>query len=241
MSRLPVGDDHPAAAVAAQVRQLQEAVLFGLGRLTWYRDHDSERHLERVQSYTRILAERLAQHPELAAKLTPSYRARLEQSSILHDIGKCAIPDAILLKPGALTTAEYELMKSHTIVGREIIASIEARCGGQPFLGLARHIAGNHHERWDGKGYPAGLTGEAIPLSARLVALADVYDAVTVVRVYRPQAFTREEAARMVCASSGKLFDPRVAEAFAAAEAEFDGVRRRLAPAATLPPVAPAK
>ena len=144
----------------------------------------------------------------------------LYKSAPLHDVGKVGIPDSILLKPGKLTDEEFMIMKTHAQLGADSLAVAEARLGSNSFLRYARGIAASHHEKWDGSGYPQGLKGDAIPLSARLMALADVYDALISKRVYKP-AFDHDKAKSIILDGEGSHFDPRVVAAFISCEGEF--------------------
>ncbi|MCD4744135.1 MAG: HD domain-containing protein, partial [Desulfobacteraceae bacterium] len=147
------------------------------------------------------------------------------QSSILHDIGKVGIKDSILLKPGKLTEEEFETIKHHTIIGGDAISSIELQIKVRSFLTLARDIAYSHHERWDGSGYPKGLKGEAIPLSARITAVADVYDALTSERPYK-KAFSHQKSMDIIISDSGKHFDPNIIEAFCVQSGQFEKIQK---------------
>jgi len=142
----------------------------------------------------------------------------------LHDIGKVGIPDAILLKPGKLTDKEFEIIKRHTLLGGDAIRAIETQIEGKSFLKMGRQIAYNHHEKWDGSGYPAGLKGEDIPLSARIVALADVYDALTTERFYK-RAYTHDKSRQIIISLKGSHFDPRIVAVFEQLEDEFNRIR----------------
>jgi putative two-component system response regulator len=146
------------------------------------------------------------------------------QSSILHDIGKVGIPDAVLLKPGELTAQEFEVIKCHTRFGGDALAAIEAQIEGRSFLQLGKEIAYHHHEKWDGSGYPGGLKGREIPLAARIVAVADVYDALTSKRFYK-EAFSHEKARQIISELGGSHFDPEVVDAFLSLETKFDRIR----------------
>jgi response regulator RpfG family c-di-GMP phosphodiesterase len=150
------------------------------------------------------------------------------QSSILHDIGKVGIPDAILLKTGKLTTTEFEIIKRHTILGGDAIRAIESRIVGKSFLYLAREIAYNHHEKWDGSGYPRGFKGDEIPLAARIVALADVYDALTTKRFYK-EAYSHEKSKQIIVDLKNSHFDPEIVDTFLILEAEFNRIREEKA------------
>ena len=215
--------------VRERVRELQmtrAATIFGLVKLTEFRDYETGNHLDRIQEYARLLARALGQRAELCDYLTPTYREDLVESSVLHDIGKTAIPDAILLKPGKLTVQEFETMKTHAPIGGDALTAMESKTGGRSFLTLGKQVAYYHHERWDGAGYPKGLAGEDIPLSARIVAVADVYDAVTVKRIYRRTEMSHSEAAGMIRDGSGKQFDPVVVGTFDDVEADIEPVRQ---------------
>jgi len=198
----------------------RDLMIFAMAKLTESRDNDTGAHLERMREYSRILADELSHWPEFCHVIDGDFVQLLYLTSPLHDIGKVAIPDSILLKPGKLTPEEFEVMKRHTLYGGETLETVvQARPEAQ-FLAMAQQIALTHHERWDGTGYPNGLKGEEIPLSGRIVAVADVYDALTSKRVYKP-AFSHETARSIVLEGSGNHFDPRVVQAFLRREQEF--------------------
>ena len=197
-----------------QLAAMQDVTIRAMASLAETRDNETGNHIRRTQHYVRALAERLRDHPRFRDQLDEDAVMLLFKSAPLHDIGKVGIPDRILLKAGPLDAEEFEIMKTHTTLGRDAILAAEAELEhGNPFLRYAREIAYSHQEKWDGSGYPQGLTGEAIPLSARLMAVADVYDALISARVYKP-AFTHEEAMRLIAQGSGTHFDPEVAAAF---------------------------
>jgi putative two-component system response regulator len=178
----------------------------------------------RTQHYVRLLAEQLRNHPRFSAYLDDVTIDRLFKSAPLHDIGKVGIPDSILLKPGPLTAEEFEIMKTHTTLGKVAIESAEARLGKDvPFLRCAKEIAYSHQEKWDGSGYPQGLVGDAIPISARLMAIADVYDALISRRVYKA-AFTHAAAMEIMVEGRGRHFDPDVLDAFVAIQQECKAI-----------------
>ena len=209
-------------------RKLQNArmaTILGLAKLAEYRDEGTGTHLERIREYAKMLAEELAKNPKYAQHITPEYVDDIYQSSILHDIGKVGIPDAILLKPDKLTDEEFDVIKRHTTLGGDAIKAIEAKIEGKSFLALGKEIAYNHHEKWDGSGYPMGKSGERIPLSARIIALADVYDALTTRRFYKA-AFGHDRSRQMIVDLQGTHFDPEVVDVFLALEDEFDRIRR---------------
>ena len=166
----------------------------------------------------------MAKNPKYAGHITPEFIDDIYQSSILHDIGKVGIPDAVLLKPGRLSDEEFDVIKRHTNLGGDAIKAIEMQIEGQSFLALGKEIAYNHHEKWDGSGYPRGINGEGIPLSARIIALADVYDALTTKRFYK-EAYTHEKSRQIIIDLKGTHFDPEVLDVFLALADEFDRIR----------------
>ena len=163
--------------------------------------------------------------PNTPIILPPEYVDDIYQSSILHDIGKVGIPDAVLLKPDKLTDEEFDIIKRHTILGGDAIKAIESKIEGKSFLALGKEIAYNHHEKWDGSGYPRGLGGQGIPLSARIIALADVYDALTTKRFYK-EAFSHERSKQMIVELKGIHFDPEIVDVFLTLENDFNRIRR---------------
>jgi response regulator RpfG family c-di-GMP phosphodiesterase len=181
-------------------------------------------HLERIREYARLVAEEMAVIPRYRDYIDQRYIEDIFQSSILHDIGKVGIPDAVLLKPGELTEAEFEVIKCHTVFGGDAITAIQSQIEGRSFLNIGREIAYHHHEKWDGSGYPRGLQGENIPLAARIVALADVYDALTTKRFYK-EAFSHDKAKQIILTLKGTHFDPEVVDAFLALEDQFERIR----------------
>jgi len=200
------------------------ATILGLAKLAEYRDEGTGTHLERIREYAKIIAEEMAKNPKYAGHITPEFIDDIYQSSILHDIGKVGIPDAVLLKPGRLSDEEFDVIKRHTNLGGDAIKAIEMQIEGQSFLALGKEIAYNHHEKWDGSGYPRGLNGEDIPLSARIIALADVYDALTTKRFYK-EAYTHEKSRQIIIDLKGTHFDPEVLDGFLALADEFDRIR----------------
>ena len=197
--------------------KMRDAVIFGLAKLAESRGDQTGRHLERIRGYVQVLAEELARkYPEIDDETVQM----LGLTSSLHDIGKVGIPDAILLKRGPLTPGERAVMQKHPLIGGDCLLAIKGRLGEDDFLEIACEIALGHHERWDGRGHPFGLQGNGIALSARIVALADVYDALTTKRVYK-EALPHEQARKMIIAEAGAHFDPEVVEAFLAREDDF--------------------
>ncbi|PQO97237.1 two-component system response regulator [Massilia phosphatilytica] len=212
----------------AQLALMQEAIIMAMGTLAETRDNAAvtkgDHHIRRTQHYVRALARHLQRHPRFAADLTDENIELLYRSVPLHDIGKVGIPDRILLKPGMLDREEFEVMKLHAVYGRDTIMLVEKHIGGtNGFLMFAREIAHSHQEKWDGSGYPDRLAGEQIPLSARLMAVADVYDALISRRVYKP-AFTHQQALDVMRKGRGTHFDPDVLDAFFEIEGEFAAI-----------------
>ncbi len=207
-----------------QVEMIQDVTITAMASLAETRDNETGNHIRRTQTYVKLLAERLRTHPRFADKLDDKSIQLLHKSAPLHDIGKVGIPDRILLKPGRLTIEEFEIMKTHTTLGRDAIEHAEKQIGAEvPFLAIAKEIAYSHQEKWDGSGYPESLAGDAIPMSARLMALADVYDALISWRVYK-EPFSHETAVGMITEGRGKHFDPDMVDAFLELEQEFKRV-----------------
>jgi len=212
-----------------EVRAVQDVTILTMASLAETRDNDTGNHILRTQWYVKVLAEHLRGHPRFAAQLTPQTIELLFKSAPLHDIGKVGIPDRILLKPGRFTPEEMDIMKTHTTLGRDAIVHAEQRLGvNVPFLHCAKEIAYSHQEKWDGSGYPEGLAGDAIPLSARLMAVADVYDALICKRVYKA-AMPHEQAVAIMREGRGSHFDPDMLDAFLALQEEFRAIAARFA------------
>ncbi|MGK4473722.1 HD-GYP domain-containing protein [Aeromonas molluscorum] len=233
-ARVPVTRDDEFGLIAASTNQMiaelkarsdelhltRDVAILGLASLAETRDNETGAHIIRTQYYVKALAEYLDRTDPARYRLDEVTIELLFKSAPLHDVGKVGIPDAILLKAGKLTDEEFVIMKRHSQIGADALASAEAQLGSNSFLRLAREIALTHHEKWDGSGYPNGLAGEAIPLSGRLMAVADVYDALISKRVYKP-AFSHEEAAQIIVKGRGSHFDPCVVDAFLACEDTF--------------------
>lgn len=205
-------------------QETQDLTIFSLAKLAESRDPETGAHLERVQHYCRILAQHLSANPAYQHEVTPEFVRLIYQTSPLHDIGKVGIPDSVLLKPGRLSDREFQIMKSHTVIGAETLDAVLKLRPGAAFLRVARDVAACHHERWDGTGYPNRLKGRAIPLCARILALADVYDALTSKRVYKA-AMTHEVARAAILEGKGTHFDPDLVDAFVEVENQFLAVR----------------
>lgn len=207
-----------------ELHAIQDIAFNAMVSLAETRDNETGNHIRRTQLYIKLLAERLSVTPRFSDVLDVKTIDLLYRSAPLHDIGKIGIPDNILLKKGRLTAEEFEVMKTHTTIGFDAINKAEKMNGkDMNFLKIAKEIAHSHHERWDGDGYPQGLAGEDIPLSARLMAIADVYDALISKRVYK-SAFTHHDAVSLIVKEKGKHFDPDIVDVFLEAESEFDSI-----------------
>jgi putative two-component system response regulator len=204
----------------------RDLVIFAMAKLAEFRDKDTGAHLERMREYSRILTDELSRWPKYASVIDGDYVQLIYLTSPLHDIGKVGIPDSVLLKPGRLSPEEFELMKQHSMLGGETLRAVAAGRPAAQFLIMAHDIAMTHHERYDGHGYPHQLRGVEIPLCGRIVALADVYDALRSKRVYKG-AFTHETARDTIVQESGRQFDPDMVQAFLNCEQEFIAVANR--------------
>jgi hypothetical protein len=204
--------------------QSRSAVILGLAKLAESRDDETGRHLERIRRYVKILGDEVVNRCD---DVDQEFVDTIVETSSLHDIGKVGVPDRVLLKPGQLTDEQRDIIKKHPLIGGDTLLAVKQRWGDDTFLVTACEIVFAHHERWDGSGYPFGLEGELIPLSARIVALADVYDALTTKRVYKP-AMSHEQARDVILEGAGTHFDPMVVEAFLGVEAQFREVREEL-------------
>lgn len=206
---------------------IRNGLVFGLAKLADYRDTDTGKHLERICKYCEILGQQLiGKHPEV----NRAWVDLLKLASSMHDIGKVGIPDSILLKPGPLTPEERTQMQTHSNIGAETLLAIRQHVGDDELINMSIHVAMCHHEKYDGTGYPNKMAREQIPLSARIVALADIYDAMTSKRVYK-DAMSHEQAKEMILNSKGTHLDPMVVQAFEEVQEQFDMVRAQLQPA----------
>jgi putative two-component system response regulator len=211
------------------VSAIQDVTILAMASLAETRDSDTGNHIRRTQYYVQELAHRLKDHPRFRSFLTPENIELLFKSAPLHDIGKVGIPDRILLKPGRFEPEEMEIMKTHTTLGRDAIVHAETALSIEvDFLTMAKEIAYSHQEKWDGSGYPEGLSGDDIPISARLMAVADVYDALISRRVYK-EGMPHEKAVGIIQQGSGSHFDPDVVDAFMEAAETFRDIARRYA------------
>ena len=210
-----------------EVMAVQDVTILTMASLAETRDSETGNHIRRTQFYVKALAEKLKTNPRFSGILTESYINVLFKSAPLHDIGKVGIPDRILLKPGRFEPHEFEIMKTHTTLGRDAIEHAEQTLGTPvPFLSMAKEIAYSHQEKWDGSGYPQGLAGEDIPLCARLMAVADVYDALISRRVYK-EGMPHEKAVQIMIDGRGSHFDPDLIDAFIELQEEFRAIAKR--------------
>lgn len=213
--------EQEVARRSREVRAVQEVTILALASLAETRDNDTGNHLRRTQLFVRALALKLKDHPRFREYLTDANIAMLFKSAPLHDIGKVGIPDNILLKPGKLEPEEFEIMKTHTTIGRDALEQAERTLGTKvKFLEMAKEIALSHQEKWDGTGYPQELSGDDIPISARLMAVADFYDALISRRAYR-EGFPHEKVVQMIREGRGTHFDPDITDTFLEIQDEF--------------------
>lgn len=208
----------------AQLERTQQVTMFSMARLAESRDPETGEHLERMRRYVREIAIEMGSWPKYDGTIDSGFVEILYYSSPLHDIGKVGIPDQILLKPGKLTREEFDIMKTHTLVGGDTLKAADEEAGGNSFLMMGRDIAYFHHEKWDGSGYPYSLSGEDIPLPARIVALGDAYDALTSKRPYK-EPFSHEKSRDIILEAGGSHFDPDVINAFKARDSRFTTIR----------------
>ncbi len=210
-----------------EINDAHRAAILALSKLAESRDDDTGKHLERTQTYCKMLATELSTTPAFRDTIDADYIETIYWASPLHDIGKVAIPDAVLKKPGRLTEAEFALMQSHAAHGADTLSAVARQYPHNFFLNMGHEIARFHHERWNGAGYPEGLSGDTIPLCARIMAVSDVYDALTSKRCYK-EAFSHEKACSILEKDSGSHFDPAVVGAFMTIAQAIDQVRSSL-------------
>jgi putative two-component system response regulator len=212
---------------SAELQMSQDLTIMALGSIAETRDNETGNHIQRTRSYVQVMCHSLSQLEAYRTRISDAEWTEIIKSSPLHDIGKVGIPDHILLKPGKLTADEFEQMKRHPIIGRDALRAAESRLGsGKSFLGKAIEIAYSHHERWDGTGYPEGLSASSIPLSARIMAVADVYDALISARVYKP-AMSHADACALIRNGRGNHFDPTVVDCFLDNADHFQNIARK--------------
>jgi len=221
---------HLEELVKEKVREISDsqlATINALAKLAESRDDDTGQHVERTRIFCIILAEKLRETSRYTGSIDAAYLENIYHAAPLHDIGKVGIPDNILLKPGKLTPEEFEIIKTHTVIGANTLQIARSKYPRNALINMGIAIARFHHEKWDGSGYPDGLAGEAIPLAARIVAVADVYDALRSKRPYK-DAFTHEKSYAIIREGSGSHFDPALVEAFTAVESEFANIRAEM-------------
>ncbi len=208
-----------------QISKTQMETIFSLAKLAQSRDDDTGRHIERVQKYCYALSVELAKTSKFKNIINENFIKNIVYASPLHDIGKVAIPDSILLKPGKLTPDEFDKMKLHTIYGAETLEDVHKKFGANEFIEMGISIAKYHHERWDGTGYPENLKDVEIPLAARIMAIADVYDALSTKHVYKEE-FLHEKCVKIIKEGRGTQFDPDITDAFVIINDDFRRIRR---------------
>jgi putative two-component system response regulator len=212
-------------AAKEELSQAQLATIAAMCKIAEARDDDTGKHIERTQAYCRLLARKYLERGLRPDVVDEEFLANIDRSSPLHDIGKVAIPDAILCKPGKLTAEEFEQMKTHTVIGAANLGDVYKQYPNNEFLRTGIQIARSHHEKWDGSGYPDGLAGEDIPLAARIMAVADVYDALRNERCYKPP-FEHQRARDVIVGDRGSHFDPEVVDIFMEVEEDFIAIHR---------------
>ncbi len=221
---------HLEELVKEKVREIsdsQMAIILAVTKLAEFRDDETGHHIERTRTFCKILAEQIRLNPSYTQSISDAYVENIFHAAPLHDIGKVGIPDSILLKPDKLTPSEFEIMKTHTMIGARTLQAARGKYPKNAFVNMGIAIAHHHHERWDGTGYPDGLAGEDIPLAARIMALADVYDALRSQRPYK-EPFSHERSCEIIVEGAGRHFDPAVVDAFKEVESKFAEIRQRL-------------
>lgn len=210
-----------------EIAEAHMATIYSLVKLSESRDKNTGAHIERVSAFCKLLANNLRNIPKYEEYINDDYVENIYKASALHDIGKVGISDIILLKPGKLSLEEFEIMKTHTTIGADTLLEVKKRYPDNKFLELGISIARFHHEKWDGTGYPHGILGINIPLSARIMALADVYDALRSKRVYK-EAYSHEESVEIIKQGEGSRFDPEILNVFMENEVEFENIFEQL-------------
>lgn len=228
--------EHKVVERTEQVVLTQQVTVFSLAKLAESRDNETGDHLERMRSYARELCEEVVLLPKYSDTYGPAFVDEIYKSTPLHDIGKVGIPDRILLKPGKLTDEEFEIMKQHSMIGGDTLKAADIEAGRDSFLATGRDIAYYHHEKWNGTGYPFQLSGEEIPLCARIAALADVYDALSSRRPYK-EPFSHEKSKAIILEGRGSHFDPDIVDAFLAKEERFIEIREHFQGEGRLAPI----
>ncbi len=222
---------HLEELVSEQVKDISDsqlATLTAVSKLAEYRDDETGHHIERTRRFCRVIAEQLRRNPRYEQRISDDYVENIFHAAPLHDIGKVGIADSILLKPGKHTFEEFEIMKTHALIGANTLETVRSRYPKNAFVNMGITIARSHHEKWDGSGYPDGLAGEDIPLAGRIMALADVYDALRSERPYKAP-FTHERSCEIILGGAGQHFDPTLIDVFKTVESEFAEIRQRMA------------
>jgi cyclic di-GMP phosphodiesterase len=225
--RIEHSNENLSEEVQAKIREVSEsqlAAIFAMSKLAESRDPETGEHLERMREYCKLLSEQLARTPKFQMVISGGFINNIYAASPLHDIGKVGIADNVLLKPGTLNADEWLLMKQHPVIGAETLREVDQQHPGNAFIHSGIDIAEGHHEKWDGTGYPYGKSGENIPLEARILALGDVYDALTSKRCYK-EAFSHQKSSEIILEGAGSHFDPDIVRAFFESEEEFMKVR----------------
>jgi putative two-component system response regulator len=207
-----------------EISQAQLGAIFAMSKLAESRDPETGEHLERMREYCKVLSQQLSRLPKYEIIIDNTFISDIYAASPLHDIGKVGIDDSVLLKAGKLTDQEWTVMKLHPVIGAETLREVDKQHPGNSLIRMGIDIAASHHEKWDGSGYPYGLQGTEIPLVARILALGDVYDALTSKRCYK-EAFSHDKSRQIVIESSGSHFDPELVDAFIQTEEEFKRIR----------------
>lgn len=210
-----------------EINDEQIAMIFALVKLSESRDNYMDKHIERVGSLCKFITYKLSNESAFSDDITTEYIENIFKASQLHDIGKVGIPDKVLLKQGKLTAEEFDIMKNHTIIGANTIREVQEKYPNNKFLSMGRNIAKYHHEKWDGTGYPEGLSGKDIPLSARIMSIVDVYDALRTKRVYK-EAYSHDESIKIIKQNNGRSFDPSICKVFFENQDEFRNIYENL-------------
>lgn len=226
LSQQKIALEHLVIERTTELERTKDAIVYSMGEMAEARDEETGNHLLRTREYVKALARQLSANPNFKAMLNERLIDAFQRAAPLHDIGKIAVPDSILRKQDRLTVEERKIMNNHPDHGRQSIQNAENKIGSTLFIKIAKEIAYCHHEKWDGSGYPQGLTGKQIPLSARLMALADVYDALVSRRCYKP-TFTHQQATEMILQQKHKHFDPEITDAFLQIHAIFNDIAQK--------------
>jgi len=208
-----------------EISQAQLAIIMAMSKIAESRDDDTGKHIERVQAFCQIISEKISTKPDYQEIVDAEYIRNLAQASPLHDIGKVGIPDSVLCKPGKLTDEESDIMRTHTVLGSETLEAVQSEYPNNAFINMGIDVARSHHEKWNGKGYPDGLAGDDIPLCARIMAIADVYDALRSERCYK-EGFPHEKSRDIIIGGAGTHFDPDLCEIFKKVELDFKATHK---------------